>query len=66
MPSCERCWQLAHGDVEQYYVLLKNEHCTPEQQAGPEAKRCHICGRKTLHQYCNVCMNPDCGVLTNE
>jgi hypothetical protein len=63
MPSCERCWAdsaLARymGDHDAYSRLLKERAngCTPEQQAGPEATKCPICHRKTLHQLCGICM----------
>lgn len=26
--------------------------CTPEQQAGPDARVCATCGRRTIHQIC--------------
>lgn len=60
MPSCEKCWADSHGDPEKYAQLLGMRTCSPEDQAGPDAKWCPLCGRKTLHQLCEVCMNPKC------
>ena len=66
MPSCERCWHdsaMARytGDTEEYARLLaerdKTGGCTPEQQAGPDARECPNCHRMTLHQLCGICMN---------
>ncbi|MCK9370078.1 hypothetical protein M0R04_09260 [Candidatus Dojkabacteria bacterium] len=59
MASCERCWKEAEGSMVRYRYLLKINNCTPEQQAG-EGILCVSCGRKTIHQYAKVCMNPDC------
>lgn len=56
MASCERCWADAHGDAEQYLLLLQERPpCTPEQQAGAHAAWCPVCGRKTVHQLAKVC-----------
>ena len=58
MPSCEKCWRESGGDPALYEKLLDTRPpCTPEEQAGPDAKRCPVCGRKTLHQQCGECMN---------
>ena len=70
MASCEKCWSDAYlrsrsSGKDQYecYIELISERahnpCTPEQQAGEDAKICPNCGRKTIHQYCGVCMNCD-------
>jgi len=67
MSTCEKCWTDAHrGDqysvAEEYEHLLekrKNHPCTPEEQAGPEAKECPACSKMTCHQYTSECMN--CG-----
>lgn len=65
MPSCERCWRDAHSgypyvDVAERYAELIAERretpCTPEQQAGPDAWNCPKCDRRTIHQWCGVCM----------
>ena len=70
MPSCEKCWSDAHrGDqfsvAEEYARLIserKDNPCTPEEQAGPDAEECPDCRRKTVHQHCHVCMV--CGTET--
>lgn len=64
MPSCEKCWADAHRGpqysvAEEYSRLLeerKDNPCTPEEQAGLDATECPNCLRKTMHQYCHVCM----------
>jgi hypothetical protein len=65
MPMCEKCWSDAHSgwpycDVAaQYSQLLderKDNQCTPEQQAGPDARECPTCKRATVHQHCHVCV----------
>ena len=63
MASCEKCWTDAGGDADRYGVLIamRKEHpCTPEQQAGDDARFCVACERMTVHQYVHVCMNPEC------
>jgi len=66
---CEKCWSDAHSGfpycfVTDAYVRLIKERegnpCTPEEQAGPYAKRCGACDRRTLHQYTSECMTPGC------
>ena len=71
MASCEKCWEDAcmleyserrKSRAEYYHDLIaerKDNPCTPEQQAGMDAKECPKCGRMTIHQYAHVCMN--CG-----
>ena len=62
MPSCEKCWTDSQGpySTEHSYRDLVAERdaagqtCTPEQQAGPDASECKVCGRMTIHQYCHV------------
>jgi hypothetical protein len=61
MSSCEKCWQDSAGDdhAARYAELIesrKDRPCTPEEQAGPDAKRCPRCERMTLHQYAGECM----------
>jgi hypothetical protein len=61
MASCEKCWTEAHGDAERYLRLVEDRDasghaCTPEEQAGPDAKVCPSCGRRAVHQLCRVCM----------
>lgn len=56
MSACEHCWAEAGGDVDRYGELLKVRECTPEEQAGPDAKACPNCGRMTLHQFTGECM----------
>ncbi len=64
MASCEKCWRDAGGSFETYQQLIderKNNPCTPEKQAGVDAKMCERCERKTVHQYCKLCMV--CGLI---
>lgn len=59
MSTCEKCWADAGGDPETYKVLLEERlerPCTAEQQAGPGATLCPICGRMTRHQHTGECM----------
>ena len=64
MPGCERCWadarhQAAVSGEDQldiYHQLLNERTCTPEQQAGEEAKWCPRCKRHTGHQVTGECM----------
>jgi hypothetical protein len=66
MSACEKCWSDAHRgpqfSVAEEYRRLMDERsphpCTPEQQAGPEARECPVCHRRTLHQYTR---EPMCG-----
>ncbi|MBE3040299.1 MAG: hypothetical protein IMZ62_15995 [Chloroflexi bacterium] len=60
MASCENCWEEAGGSPTRYAELIKIRKCTPEEQAGRDARQCPKCGRKTLHQIVNVCMVPEC------
>ncbi len=67
MASCEKCWSDSYmridtdpmkSQTEHYHELIeeRKEHpCTPEQQAGEDAKECIICKRKTIHQYAKRC-----------
>jgi hypothetical protein len=66
MSSCEKCWSDAHRPdpyvsvAEEYERLIEERKgeraCTPEQQAGPDARECPTCHRKVLHQYTGECM----------
>lgn len=63
MPSCEKCWVDAHagdhtgeGHAKMYARLIRERNCTPEEQAGEDAGTCPHCGRRAVHQYCDVCM----------
>jgi hypothetical protein len=60
MPSCEKCWRDAGGNPLRYHLLLDQRDCTPEEQAGEDAKICPKCKRKAIHQFSKICMNPDC------
>ena len=69
MASCEQCWLDSYsygesdGHVDRYFKLLAaraEKPCSPEEQAGEYAKECPRCKRKTIHQHCGKCMNPDC------
>ena len=58
MSSCEKCWR-DKGIGGDYHALLesRNDHpCTPEEQAGPDASECSLCGRMVIHQYTGECM----------
>lgn len=56
MSACEACWRTAGGDPDYYRTLLRERNCTPEDQAGPEATVCVLCGRRTVHQHTGECM----------
>jgi hypothetical protein len=71
MAACEKCWSDAYHiamttgktQAECYSELIearKDNPCTPEQQAGPDAEVCKKCKRKTIHQILKECMNPEC------
>ena len=59
MGSCEKCWRDAGGDAFRYRELLQEQKCSPEEQAGPEAKHCPDCGRQSIHMYTGMCTS--CG-----
>ena len=71
MASCEKCWGDAYmryrcdpskSQAEHYGDLIrerKDNPCTPEEQAGIDAKECPKCKRKAIHQIVKHCMN--CG-----
>ena len=67
MSTCEKCWSDAHrralgaysSVTDAYHDLLKerkNNPCTPEQQAGDDARVCSRCHRRAVHQYTGECM----------
>jgi len=64
--ACEKCWRdsaTAEDHAARYAELIeerKANPCTPEEQAGEDAKWCPDCGRMTLHQHTGECMNPEC------
>ncbi len=72
MSTCEKCWNDAGlaaqassllTQAEYYSILLKerkNTPCTPEQQAGVDAKTCPKCGRKTVSNHDHQCKNTNC------
>ena len=60
MSSCEKCWQDAAGNVDDYVRLIKTRQCSPEEQAGPAAAICPDCNHRAVHQYTGQCQNPDC------
>jgi hypothetical protein len=70
MAACEKCWRDAHRGpqfsvADEYQRLIEERRdnpCTPEQQAGPDATECPVCNRKTVHQHCHICMV--CGLDT--
>ena len=67
MASCEKCWGDAYMRSRENPIKAQAEHyadlvaeraespCTPEEQAGHDAKDCPKCERKTIHQYAKVC-----------
>ena len=69
MASCEKCWGDAYmktftnpskSQAEHYSDLIKEREenpCTPEQQAGEDARICPKCNRKTIHQIIGRCIN---------
>lgn len=67
MSTCERCWRDAQQDLydpnDSYRDLLTargpggtERPCTPEEQAGEDARHCGFCGRRTIHQHTGECM----------
>lgn len=76
MASCEKCWGDAYmrthetpgkSQAEHYTDLIderKDNPCTPEQQAGKDAKICPKCNRKTIHQMINKCIV--CGYINKK
>ncbi len=64
MASCERCWEMSRivaretgeEQAEAYRRLVRTSDCTPEQQAGREAKECPRCEARTVHQHVNECI----------
>jgi hypothetical protein len=70
MSACEKCWTDSSISGKEYQVLLKEreahgETCSPEEQAGLNARYCQKCKRRTKHQHTNDCMNPECSGGTN-
>lgn len=70
---CEKCWndafkksQESHLSQPEWYSILmqqrNNNPCTPEQQAGVDAKLCPVCKKRTIHPYTKMCMNPNCKI----
>lgn len=64
---CEKCWSDAYlntlgttkTQAERYGELMderKDNPCTPEQQAGEDAKECPKCKRRTVHQIVGDCI----------
>ena len=73
MASCEKCWRDSRGQYKSQYAYSelikerKDNPCTPEEQAGiGSADVCKACKRKTIHTYCNICMNPECSMYYKE
>lgn len=61
MSSCEKCWADSTAQGIPYHRLLlmrKDQPCSPEEQAGHDAKVCPRCQRRTIHQYTD---EPMCG-----
>ena len=53
MSACEKCWTDSRiGDNYGQLVASRSAApCTPEEQAGPEAKNCPDCYMPVLHQH---------------
>lgn len=67
MAACEKCWRDSGGDPDLYRDLIeqrKDNPCSPEDQAGEDAKLCPMCGRKAVHVHCHVCMA--CGRIAKD
>ncbi len=76
MSCCQKCWRDAHrridtdpeGYVAKAYGELveerKDNPCSPEEQAGEDAKYCPTCKRQSLHEITGECMN--CGLLSTD
>lgn len=56
MSGCERCWADSGGDADEYHRLLETRSCSPEQQAGIDARTCPDCNRLAIHQHTGECM----------
>ena len=59
MSACQKCWSDAGGDSTAYAALVLEREaspCTPEEQAGPDARQCEKCGRMTAHPHTGRCM----------
>ena len=67
MARCEKCWsdarvqaKISRRSVSECYQDLlgtrKDNPCSPEEQAGPDATECPECNRMTAHQHCRICM----------
>jgi len=57
MPACEKCWRDSRSCPEgTYSELVAERNCTPEEQAGIDARQCYFCKRMTVHQHCGICM----------
>ena len=65
--TCEKCWSDSYAyfdsdgksQTQRYHALLikrRENPCTPEQQAGPDANECPYCKRFTIHQYVKTCV----------
>jgi uncharacterized OB-fold protein len=65
---CEKCWSDAYvieqsgaeeSQPQAYHRLLRERRenqCTAEEQAGPEADHCTVCGRKAVHPISRFCL----------
>jgi hypothetical protein len=63
MATCEKCWRLSGGSVEEYLEQVKSNDCTYEEMAGGKsAYLCTSCDRQTIHVHTHTCTNPLCGV----
>lgn len=70
MSTCEKCWADSEGPWDYPRLLAEREAsghvCTPEQQAGPNAKQCPVCKRMSLHQWTGerMCSCHPCAAVT--
>lgn len=61
MSACEKCWRDSRllDNYHDFLVARSRENpCTAEEQAGPDAGQCPVCERFTLHQFTS---EPMCG-----
>ena len=64
MSSCERCWDISGGNPDEYKKILKENSCTPQQQAGVGAEYCVNCHSNTVHIHTKCCVI--CGLSTTK
>ena len=65
MPTCEKCWASAYtvsvmtgeAQADVYGRFLMERNCSPEEQAGHDARWCGACGRRAIHEVTGECMS---------